>query len=446
MAVAYSGGRDSTALLHATVQAARALGLQVHALHVHHGLSAQADAWLAHGDAQCRRWARRGLPVQFHARRVSLQPRAGESVEALARSARYVALTSMAHAAGCDLVLLAHHRRDQAETWLLQALRGAGPAGLAAMPRTAQRDGIVWGRPWVDRPRQAVEAYVKRHRLAFIDDDSNADARFARNRLRLGVWPALVDAFPQAEASLAAATRWAQQAQAVLDEVAAGDLAACRVALGDAGEGLDRACWSRLSAGRRAQVLRRWLRACTGALPDASLLERVQAEWPTARSGACWPVTAGRLRSYRGVLRHEPTFLPVQAVGSLAEVSQPTSGRRVPTSIVVAAPGRYEVPAWQGALVIDAVGEGGLGLSWPTTLHLRERSGGERFQAGPGRPARSLKKQFQMAARPAWSRDGPLVYGGDRLLFVPGLGLDARVLAAPGAPQFALRWEPWTPG
>ena len=125
IAVATSGGRDSAALLHCTVRAAAALGVQVTALHVHHGLVAGADEWVAHVRRQALRWG-----AGFDMRRLKGVPGPGDSIEAWARRERYAALAEMAHAAGCPLVLLAHHRRDQAETWLLQALRGAGPAGL----------------------------------------------------------------------------------------------------------------------------------------------------------------------------------------------------------------------------------------------------------------------------------------------------------------------------
>ncbi len=111
----------------------------------------------------------------------------------------------MAIEGGVDLVLLGHHRRDQAETLLLQALRGGGVAALSAMPKSVRRDGVTWARPWLEQPREAIEAYLRRHRLRWIDDDSNDDDRFARNRLRRRVWPALADAFTDAEGALAAA-------------------------------------------------------------------------------------------------------------------------------------------------------------------------------------------------------------------------------------------------
>ena len=148
----------SFATLHATLVQAAAIGVEVVALHVHHGLSPNADRWLAHCEAQCLRWAQRGLPVRLLAQRLIDQPKRGDSVEAWARRERYRALRAGALEAGASAVLLAHHRRDQAETVLLQALRSAGPAGLAGMPARVERDGIVWLRPWLARPRSEMPA------------------------------------------------------------------------------------------------------------------------------------------------------------------------------------------------------------------------------------------------------------------------------------------------
>jgi tRNA(Ile)-lysidine synthase len=207
VAVACSGGRDSLALLHATAVAARGEGLDAVALHIHHGLLPEADAWFDHVESMCRRWASEGLPVRFIGRRLTARPRRGESVEAWAREARYAALTDMAREAGAGLVLLGHHRKDQAETFLLQALRGAGVAGLSAMPACIERDGLVWQRPWLDVPRAHIEQYVQQCGLESVEDPSNTDPRFARNRLREAVWPALAAAFPDADVALAGARR-----------------------------------------------------------------------------------------------------------------------------------------------------------------------------------------------------------------------------------------------
>lgn len=424
--VAYSGGRDSTALLHATLQAARRSGVQVAALHVHHGLSPHADDWLAHCQDQCARWARKGLPVCLLHEHLRLKPGRGQSIEALARTARYAALRRLAQQAGTGIVLLAHHRRDQAETFLLQALRGAGVAGLSGMPAMAERDALTWARPWLGQPREAVEAYVRRHRLVHIDDDSNDDPRFARNRLRLHVWPALLAAFPQAEATLADAAAWSQEAAACLADLAAVDLAALQ-----AGARLDLASWSSLAPHRSRNALRAWLRAQSGEAPTAAELTRLCDELP-GQSPATWSLKTGVLRRYRGGLTFE----------RVSDVGQAVSAPLRETAVRIARAGRYALPGWGGQLVVRRVTEGGVALGRLSQLRLAPRGGGEQFQVGAGRPARALKKQYQAAGVPAWAREGPLFYDGQQLVFAPGLGLDARVRATRGEAQVSLEWVP----
>lgn len=426
VAVAASGGRDSTALLHATVRAAKPLGLQVLAMHVHHGLNPKADAWARHVQAQCARWRRAGWPVACEVIRLHGSPAAGESVEAWARHARYEALASMSVAHGASLVLLAHHRRDQAETVLLQALRGAGPAGLAAMPAQAQRQGISWARPWLAQTGEAVQLYVAHHRLSHIEDDSNHDQRFERNRLRHGLWPALVKAFPQAEASLAQSARQSALAAAALQEWATEDLANVRSAQG----GLNVKAWLAYSEGRRWQVLRAWL---AGFAPEApgSLTSRLADELPRCANGR-WPLDASReVRLYRGEL----TLQALPQAGSKASEPQPCS-------LALGAPGTYAPPGWPGRLQVRRVRAGGLPLALLAQARCVPRTGGEQFQSHALGLPRSLKKQYQAAAVPAWERGGPLVWAGDQLLWVPGLGPDARALAAVGVPQASLRWLP----
>ena len=424
IAVAWSGGRDSTALLHATLIEAAPLGAKVFALHVHHGLSPNADAWLAACEAQCARWAKRGLPVTLVSTRLSTAPAQGESVEAWARQARYRALRTLAVANGVSLVLLAHHRRDQAETFLLQALRGAGMAGLAGMPASVERDGITWRRPWLTKPREDIEAYVRRHRLKHVEDESNGDRRFARNRLRLDVWPALANAFDQAETSLATAAARAHEARTALDELAAIDLGHAA-----SERGLQIAPWLALSSARRSNALRGWLVARTGRAADASLIARLLHELPAARS-ARWPIDAGELRLYRGML--------------MFDRASPTAAAKTPsareTLLSVTRVGRHSLPGWAGCLHVERSSGEGVPLAWLAHLELRPRVGAEQFQSAMGRPPRSLKKQFQSAGVPEWDRAGPLLYSGGQLVFVPGLGLDARVLGLPGQALVSLRW------
>jgi tRNA(Ile)-lysidine synthase len=424
--VAVSGGIDSTALWHASARLAQSQGsLEVVGLHVHHGLQPQANDWLQHLQRQARRWATRGLPVSLEWRRLDGSPGRGDSVEAWARRERYKALAEMAVAHGIDLVLLAHHRRDQAETFLLQALRGAGAAGLSAMPSRVERGGITWARPWLEHGREAVETYARRHRLGFVEDPSNGDTRLLRNRVRHLLAPVLSNAFEGSEQRLCASAARAQEAAACLRELAEIDLQGALVAGGQ----LQVAAWSRLSAPRRANLLRAWLSDFAPAGVPDSLVQRLQHELPHARV-ARWPFGNGELHLHRGKLGY------VDAVAQ--GPAKPLCAGRIDLSQAGCTP----VPQWQGSFRIDAVEQGGLPAALLRECELRVRSGGERFQRAAKSPPRSLKKQYQAAGLPAWERQGPLVFANDLLLYVPGLGFDARRVAEPGVPRVSLRWVP----
>lgn len=405
VAVAFSGGLDSTALLHAVTRAVT--GQRVIALHVHHGLQPQADAWAAH----CERIARQ-LGAGFACTRLSGSPARGDSVEAWARAGRHRALHDMALAAGADLLLLAHHRQDQAETFLLQALRGAGTAGLAGMPRQQWRDGLCWARPWLDHPRNLIRAYAEQHGLRWIEDPSNADTRFARNRLRQTLWPA----FPGAEAGLAQAARWVQQADELAAEVAAADLASLSTP-----ERLDLAALSRLLPARASNALRAWLARHMAA--PASLVERLRTEWHPGTT-ASWPAPGGALHAYRGGLFWAP--------GSC----EPPP----PSAIDLSRPGLHSQPGWQGAWLVEPASPG-IPPARLARLTQRARAGGEQFQRAPASVPRSLKKACQEAGLPPWRRGGPLLFDEAGLIAVAGLGMDARAFAEKDAPQLAVRWQ-----
>jgi tRNA(Ile)-lysidine synthase len=420
VAVATSGGRDSTALLHCTVRAAAPLGIHVLALHVHHGLQAPADDWLAQVRTQARRWG-----AGFDSRRISTTPEPGASIEAWARRVRYAALAEMAQAAGCDSVLLAHHRRDQAETWMLQALRGGGAAGLSAMPRQIERGGIAWCRPWLDQSRAAIDTYVQRHRLRCVEDPSNADPRYARNRLRRAVWPALLTAFPQAECALAAAAGQAQAAAALADEVLAQDLPLVRDEVG----GLRIEPWLALPPARRRNALQGWLRLALGRGAPDTLLTRLITELPDCRA-ASWEAAGHRLRLYRGVLRVDDWS------------AERTATAAAPAALDLSVPGRYPLPEWGGCWLVDLAEADGLPPARLQAVQAAPRRGGEQFSLAAGAVARSLKKQFQTCGIPAWQRGGPLLFSADgRLLWVPGLGVDARLRAGAGEPQLRVSWQ-----
>ncbi|NBS48891.1 MAG: tRNA lysidine(34) synthetase TilS, partial [Betaproteobacteria bacterium] len=166
----YSGGIDSSVLLHLLATLATELPLRLHAVHVHHGLSPNADAWVAACEAQCR-----SLRIPLQVMRVDLAPHRALGVEGAARAARYAAFATAAQAIGCRLLLLAQHRDDQAETLLTQLLRGAGVAGLAAMPLARRLGELELLRPLLHTSRADIEAWARRHRLHWIEDESNQD-------------------------------------------------------------------------------------------------------------------------------------------------------------------------------------------------------------------------------------------------------------------------------
>ena len=426
VAVACSGGRDSVALLHATLQAGKTLGTSVVALHVHHGLMADADHWASEVEALCERWN-----VGFACERLAGAPASGESVEAWARRERYRALGRLAREAGASVVLLGHHLHDQAETVLLQALRGAGPAGLAAMPRVVERDGLTWARPWITRTGAEIEAYLAPSGVEVACDPSNADPRFARSRLRRDVMPALRRAFPEADIALAAVARRAAQARAVLDDVAAEDLRSLA-----AGDALPLAAWRSLSVARRANALRAWLARVLDAPVPQTLVDRLLAE-TLDDAPRRWPVDGGRvLRSWRGTLA---VVAPVRAGVT------PASGRaRGALSLLRCS--RYTLPGWDGALEVFATPQRGIAPHRLAQVEARVRAGGEQFQLQPAGTARSLKKQYQALGIATEGRDGPLLFdAAGALLFAPGLGVDARAWAPSDAPQWGIRWHPAAP-
>lgn len=258
LAVGYSGGADSTALLHL---AARLWPGQVRALHVHHGLQAAADGFARHCVATC---AALGVPLSVL--RIDARHAPGESPEAAAREGRYRALAGAARDAGVGCVLLAQHADDQVETLLLALTRGAGLPGLAAMPAAFEREGVRFIRPWLEVPGEQVRAWVAGQGLAFVEDPTNADEQRTRNRIRRRLLPVLAQAFPAYRQTFARSARHAAAAQRVIDDVAAADLAAMN--------GVPRIeALQALGRERQAGVLRHWLRAEHAAAASTAQLD-----------------------------------------------------------------------------------------------------------------------------------------------------------------------------
>ncbi|QKT04897.1 tRNA lysidine(34) synthetase TilS [Ectothiorhodospiraceae bacterium 2226] len=411
--VAYSGGLDSTVLLHA----ARALlGERVAALHVHHGLQAAADQWAERCRATAAAWG-----IDCRVREVDARAAPGESPEAAARRARYAALRAAVGHGEC--VLLAHHQEDQAETVLLQLLRGGGARGLAAMPAEAPFGAGRLARPWLGQPRAALEAYAAEHALSWIDDPSNRDLRYDRNYLRHEIMPRLGARWPAAAASLARSARHAAQAAELADALAAIDLAT--VAEGAA---LRIPALQALTPARRDNALRHWLRTRGLALPDPVHLARVVNEVLGAAPDRAPYVHWGQVevRRFRDRLYATPSLPPHQPTWRVAW------DLRAPLELPGG--GRLTVQTVRGAGLRVGALEAGVTVGF--------RRGGEAC-ALPGRAGtRPVKKLLQEAGLPPWVRERlPLVWVDERLAQVGDRWRCAPWAVADGEPGLEIRWE-----
>ncbi|MEP7329839.1 MAG: tRNA lysidine(34) synthetase TilS [Betaproteobacteria bacterium] len=417
--VALSGGRDSMVLLDALNAAASSGGHAIAAVHVHHGLSPNADKWANFCAEHC---AALGVPLEVRKVHVARAPQ--QSLEATARSVRYAALSDAASTLGAAHVALAHHRDDQAETLLLQLLRGAGPRGLAGMPTTAvTSDGITWLRPLLTTSRTSIDAYIDAVQLRYVDDESNTSAAHRRNAVRLQVMPVLASVFPHPELTLARAAGLQANAARLADDLAALDAGDGASAFAPA---LDRARLAALPEYRAANVLRWHLRQLGLPAPSSARLASMLAQLRQARAdGKVHIVHAGRAI---GVHR-----------GRVIVHALPTA----PFDVLWRGESALTLP--HGRLLFTR--RAGQGLDESLLAHgpvrIRSRVGGERLSIGAGRPRRAVKSLLQEAGVPAWQRDSlPLAFCGDDLLWVAGLGFAAGVAAIAPAIGVVMTWHP----
>jgi tRNA(Ile)-lysidine synthase len=436
VAVALSGGLDSMVLLHLAHEAAQAAGLPLFAFHVHHGLSPNADAWRAHCAS-----AAAALGVAFDHRDVTVE-KGRSGVEAAARKQRYAGLGAMCRAHGVGLLLTAHHLDDQAETVLLQLLRGAGPAGLSGMdaanraPSLLGDEHLVMARPLLAVARAGLEAYAAEQQIAWVEDESNLDARYARNALRHQVMPVLAQAFPGFQARVARSSAHAAASQRLLDELAEQDLSACLD-----GEAIALPRLRLLSEDRINNLLRHWFAKQSLGMPSTAWLEQMVAQLTSAREDA-QPLVA---HPDVDVRRYRDRLLLVPKQRDLAGLRDPDDeGIIVKHAQAFKWQGEASLafPDYGGVLHFD-MSNTGLDAAWLRTqaLEIDFRKGGERLKLAPNRPTRGLKQLFQAQGVPVWERGRlPIVSSGFELLFAAGLGMDCRHVAE-GEGRIALRWE-----
>ena len=425
LTVALSGGIDSIVLLEIARALAPRLGLRVEALHVNHGLSPNADGWERFCRAHC---ARRKIPIECA--RVAVEG-GGANLEAQARAARYAVF---ARKSG-GIVVLAHNRDDQAETLLLQLLRGSGVRGLSAMPvrralarhaavAHAKPAGTILLRPLLAVPREDIERYAARRRLRWIEDESNAEDRFARNFLRSQILPRLERRFPGCRSAMARSSEHLASAGELLDTLS--DIDAASAVEGDR---ISVASLRSFAPARAANLLRAFLLARGLQAPSTVHLEEMLRQLCAGRRESSPELRLGEvaLRRYRG-------WIELSGSGPVdhpAAVIRWTGQARV----VLADDSELRVQPARGKGVSRAKLCGG-------EITIRRRQGGERMRLDASRPRRTLKNLLQEAGVRPWLRARmPLLFHDEELVWAPGVGVAWNFRAQGGERALLFSWK-----
>lgn len=412
LVVAFSGGLDSSVLLHLLARLAPESTFELQAAHVHHGLSPRADEWVRHCERYCRQ-----LDVPHQVLRVTVDRADPHGIEAAARDARYAALASLA----ADWIVLGHHADDQAETVLHRLVRGAGVRGAAAMRPVDSARHLL--RPFLRVPRRDLEVYARSHALSWVEDDSNPDIRLTRNFLRHEVLLPLSGRFPQAAVQMSRAAAHFAEASDLLDELAGVDLQ--RLRPGAVGS---RQFLRGVSAPRARHLLRHWLDLYGCRMPDEAALDEGLRQLRGSADAVCWAAGEWQVCAYRQTLWIEKVAqTAIRPFTWRGEAVVPWGDGEL----------RFATTRQAGALRADL---------FASALQLRVRGGGERLRLAPDRPLRSIKLLCQEAGIPPWWRERlPLLWCGDVLIWVGGLGVDAACRTGAGEEGWCIDWLPASP-
>ena len=412
IAVALSGGLDSVVLLDTVCKAqTKNQPSQIFAFHIHHGLQKQADDWLIF----CEKLAKK-YQIHFDFRLLHLIGEERGNIESRARAGRYEALADLCIEYGIEDLLLAHHQNDQAETVLLQLLRGAGVAGASGMPHsrvfdTKEGEITLW-RPLLNQNRKELEAYAKEHKLKWIEDPSNQDVQYRRNAIRKTIIPALEKIQPEAIANLARSAGLLGEAQALLDRLASQDGKTIILKDGLQLNPLLELAKKDLPAANN--VLRYWLRTNGLAMPSQERLAAWWSDLNSVKAGAQleWAHDEKRIRLWRGIL----------------QIENVNAGEWVFKAI----PSSSKTPGIPSQLVKEAQKAG--------LITQKDRSGSEKIQIKANTPRKSLKNLFQEGDVPPWHRNAPLLYINGDLIAVAGVGLSYPHLVHSG-PRVRPEWQ-----
>ncbi len=405
--VAFSGGRDSHVLLHALAQIQTQFNFNfnfnLNAIHVNHGLQPNAPKWASHCVELCEQYR---IPFDVIELKLTIPP--GESLEDIARQARYEAVAQKIHAN--HILLTAHTQDDQAETFLLQSIRGAGPKGLAGVAAWKKLGQGKLARPLLTVSRQSIALYAKKHKLQWIDDTSNSDLRFRRNFLRHEVLPVLDSLHPNVARCLARSATHCQQTQDLLDTYLAQELDIIR---GEAPNTLKIGPLAMLSPIKQQQIIRYWLGTLGFPLPSSKKLKELLLQMLTAKIDATPCVTWAnvQVRRFQGII--SVSNLQPLLINTIKEINihwplHMHSSLTLPDGSV-----------WRAIL---NKGKGIATQRLTKELSVRFRQGGERCQLAGKKHSQSLKKLFQSYGIPSWQRALlPLFYHDEKLISVGNL-------------------------
>jgi tRNA(Ile)-lysidine synthase len=413
--LALSGGLDSSALLHLLVALKPLLHFELHALHVHHGLSPNADAWAALCVEQCQ-----SLNVPIKVTHVNVDQSSKLGIEAAARQLRYQALFDQRLSVQADFIVTAHHEDDQAETLMLQLLRGAGVKGLSSMAEIDQIRSLI--RPLLGVSRLSLYDYAMQAGIKWCDDESNDNTQYERNFVRHDVMPILQARYPSVKSVMARTASHLAEANALLDTLAEIDAQTLLMNNSVCLLGL-----SQLSTSRAKNLLRWWFAQNKLSMPNSDHLAEMLQQLLNAKPDAELSI---KIQHYTLRRFQQRAYLSIEQVNE-------------PFDLVWNGENELIVPNG-GKLVFRQVKGAGLALKFGMTrLRITNRSGGERFKPDLLRPTRTLKHLLQAANIPPWQRDHlPLVYWQDTLACVPGIGIAHELKASEGELGLEVIWQP----
>ena len=408
MTVALSGGIDSVVLLHLLHQLQKSQNFILKASHVHHGLSKNADKWVKFCEKLCTK-----LSIPLDVNYVKLPQKKSLGIEGEARQLRYEKLLQ----SQTDLVVLAHHEDDQAETFLLQLIRGAGVKGLSSM---AHFDATrrLW-RPLLNASRIDIESYAKKHKLKWIEDESNQNIDFDRNFIRSKVLPILKNRFSHIIKVVSRSSSHLAEAQHLLDDLAKVDLKIHLKSINYKHK-LNVKTLDKLSNARAKNVLRFWLEINDQMMPSKDLLDELLRQVLTAKKDATIKI---HLSKFYEIRRYQDEIYIVP------------NNKKKPKNYEIIWAGESEIILPNGhKLTFNKVKGRGINLKFlrDQKLKIRNRQGGESFKPDSKRPTKKIKQLLQESGLPPWERENlPLIFVGDELAALPNFGVDIKYQSKP---------------